>query len=110
MIEMRMRKENCVQRTITQVTQKWERHFPFLLRMHPAIQHHSLASGAEIVTVGANFGSASKINKLQNVRAPCQPPAREQSANCRSNEESVRQSFRQRKVPAWGRTRPRNQH
>ena len=93
MVEMRMRKENRVQRTITQVTQKRAAPFPFLLGMHPAIQHHSLAAGAEVVTAGADFGPASKINELQDVRAPCQPPAREQSAITGSNEESARELF-----------------
>ena len=64
-VEMGMRKEQRVHRQAGESAEERQSHFPFLLRMHPAIEHHALTPGAEIIAVGADFGSACQIDELQ---------------------------------------------
>ena len=81
MVQMRVRKEDRIDRPSGHARKQRQRHFAFLLGVHPAIKHHPLPARTEVITVGANLCPARQINELQNRAPTCQSRAREQSAN-----------------------------
>ncbi len=66
MIEMRVREEQRINRPPGQRAEERQRHFPFLLGMHAAIEHDPLPAYSEIITVGADLRPARQVDELQN--------------------------------------------
>ena len=64
-IEMRVRKNDRVERPIAERAEVRERFFPLLFRVHSAIEDEALPAGFEVITVGADLRAPGQINELQ---------------------------------------------
>ena len=67
-IKMRMGNKNGVEFAVGDWLEVRKRFFAFQFRMHPAIEHNSLARRFEIITIGANFDAPRQVNEFQNSR------------------------------------------
>ena len=63
-IEVSVRKNDRVQRLIANRAKVRERLIAFLFRMHPAVQHETLARRFEIITVRPDLSPAREIDEL----------------------------------------------